>query len=208
MQNTIDPLGPVEQSWTPGSVLKDVHAGKNLPFWFMPFQIIVVIASLYFSTLAALIANAKIFKPMGLSPGLVWGGIVFFLLFVPAMFILGWLSQRIVNRSVLAIHEDGVRWTRKRVRFDEIESISMGTETFREKHFPTLNAYYKSHWRYGEGVKVAEAIEKRATLEFRMVDGRVVQFRNLGLCFSEETLDAFFKQLGQRLGQLDGGPSK
>ena len=113
---------------------------------------------------------------------------------------LAWAATRESKRSNLAIHEKGVRWANNYVLLDQIASLSVGTETFREQHFPTLNVLWKSHWRHGEGMKKAEEREKAATLAFHLKVGGITQWRNFGQCFSPETQQEFFEEFASMLG--------
>jgi hypothetical protein len=165
----------------------------------MPIQTIAVLISLFLCLWGAATAYAQVLRPMGLSPGVLWGGLVFVILFAIPMFFLHWLGQVIVDRNELAIHEKGVRWANSFVLFDQVDSVSMGTETFREKHFPTLNVLWKAHWRHGEGVRKAEEQERASTLAFHFKNGGVKQWRNFGRCFGPETLEEFFSEFGERV---------
>jgi len=193
-------LGPLEKSWLPGRLLSDAWAGRNLPTWFMPIQTGATFISLFFCAWAAKLVLDHLFPLMGLAPNFFWGLLVFAALFVIPMVLLHWVGQLLVNRNELAVYENGIRWASNVILFEQIDSLSMGTETFREKHFPTLNVLMKAHWRHGEGVKKAEELEKASTLAFNLKDGDVTQWRNFSRCFGPEDLDEFFLKVGERIG--------
>lgn len=192
-------LGPMLKSWTPGKLLRNTWAGKNLPTWFLILQTLLVFISLFFCLWGARLIYQHLLSPIGLSPGLLWGGLVFVILFALPIVLLNWVGQKLVDLNELAVHENGVRWRQNGVLFDQIDSLSMGTETFNEKYFPTLNKLSKAHWRYGKGVKKAEELERTTTLAFHLKDGSVKQWRKFLQCFGPEVLEEFFAKLGERI---------